>query len=195
MQYNLQPYGKDSDTTGERTIPWFRKNWLETVKDYLPKKRDTALDVGCGNGRFNPILKEFGFKEVTGIDPVEKPNPKYFQFIYMNSGNKEYGNQYLKHEYRGFTFEKLFLHEYVIRNIQNKKPKVDVAFFFGSYHILRQIYRNGFFALVKDVADLAILMMDVSDYMIFEDEYGELDFNFRVKSTTGGRTVIIKMES
>lgn len=187
MNYNLQPYGKDSDTTGERTIYWFRKNWMDTVRDYLPEKRDTALDVGCGNGRFNPILKEFGFKEVTGIDPVEKPNPKYFQFIYNPSG--EHGDP--DGEYRGFTFEKLFLHEYVIRNIQNKKPKVDVAFLFGSFHILRQIYREGILSLLRDVSNNAILMMDNSDVEYFHKYYGTTGYD----QTTFGRTTIINLWS
>ena len=36
-------------------------------------RRDSALDIGCGDGAFLRCLREMGFTEVTGIEPSEEP--------------------------------------------------------------------------------------------------------------------------
>jgi SAM-dependent methyltransferase len=64
--YNLQPYGPDGETTGRRTVEWFARNVIWPAKNLMAGR---ALDIGCGNGRFNRILAEI-FDDVVCIDPI-----------------------------------------------------------------------------------------------------------------------------
>lgn len=147
MDYNLQPYDENGETTGRRTIQWFRENLLPHLKVMLEDVgRDFAIDVGCGNGRFNQIIKEFGFKDVLCCDPAEKPGqmffdgPKYKEFSFFEGGIEDY--------------------------IESGGGVNNVAFFFGSPHILFKTYDN-LESMVKKIAKVAIMMFDADDLETF----------------------------
>jgi hypothetical protein len=75
--YNPQPYGKNGDTTGFRTLGWYREQVYPVMDHYvMGHGSDMCIDVGCGNGRHFPYLKS-RFKTVVGCDPIEVPAEKY----------------------------------------------------------------------------------------------------------------------
>jgi len=71
--YNLQPYGANGDTTGWRTIDWFRQNVLSEISHYL---KGDGLDIGSGNGRLNSLFSPY-FDTLMCTDPIETLNAKF----------------------------------------------------------------------------------------------------------------------
>jgi len=73
--YGLQPYdGSKLDTTGERNLAFLRDNIMSIVDDNI--NGGVCLDVGCGNGRFNSLIKD-KFDTIVCIDPMEQIHPLY----------------------------------------------------------------------------------------------------------------------
>lgn len=176
MNHNLQPYDENGETTGRRTIPWFRKHFMDSLNLIMKDVgRGSAIDVGCGNGRFNQIIKEFGFEFVSCMDPYETPDDRFF---------KEDG-------YENFSFNKCTLgKELIFRDVSKFDDKYDVAFFFGSPHILFKTYSNlGY--MIKRTAKCAIMMFDVDDYWKFKCAF--LDHSTSSSLSVNDETVLIKV--
>jgi len=76
--FNLQPYDSEGDTTGFRTLSWYRRHVFPTLQGAIQQlpSRTYLLDVGCGNGRFVPFFARF-FEQLHCIDPICSINSKY----------------------------------------------------------------------------------------------------------------------
>lgn len=75
MNYNLQPYGKDGDSKGFRTVEWYKAQVAYPLLDRLNYLAiaSSVLDVGVGNGRLIPIFN-VAAKRYLAIDPVCTPD-------------------------------------------------------------------------------------------------------------------------
>lgn len=79
MKYNLQPYGKNGDTTGKRKIAWFEKqviNRLHQSTSTVIMSNQKGCDVGSGNGRLSVLLRGI-VDDLDCIDPVCDFNPRF----------------------------------------------------------------------------------------------------------------------
>ena len=75
--YGLATYDKGDDFHSFRNLEWINNYYLPVVKEALIKK-GSILDIGSGNGRMFPLLKQH-FGRVVGIDPFEKVHPYYME--------------------------------------------------------------------------------------------------------------------
>lgn len=110
MEYNRQPYKGNADTTGWRDLGWFKNKVWPHISIRFPEKVSLVLDVGCGNGRFAPMLRELA-DEVVAIDPVEDPHPDHQEFA---------------------EFRKCHFHDF------EHERKFDAIFFMASFMIIQK---------------------------------------------------------
>ena len=158
-------YTQDGDSAdGRLTIAVFVDEILSVIeKWFLPKGKGVLIDVGCGNGRLNAVLREY-FKEVLFID-------KYFKVInekYVYDNCKFHKADLLELEYDG---------------------KADCILFFTSFYLMKPKYEetmkrcyellnwNGV-VVISDDAKRKDGKLSDSDY-----DLGKLakDFNFTIE--------------
>ncbi len=91
----------------------FNRNKIN-IKNF---KNKTAIDLGCGNGRYTFALKKFGFKKVVGID-ISKKN--------INNAKKH-------------KIKNVFFYTGDILNLNFIKERFDFVFSYGVFHHTRSI--------------------------------------------------------
>ena len=169
MQQNIgkQPYNSsNTDTSGWRNLDFYSNQVYPEVAPLL-KKFTTILDVGCGNGRFNSLIKN-DFDEITCIDSFEKINPIY--------------------DYDNVNF---FMMDFMLPSL-NKT--FDVISFIGSFHPLYDSFGREMFASVKYLSHIGskIIILDEWErnnfYPIDRIQYRE------EKIKVGDRTVVLVLE-
>ena len=58
---------------GRALLPETQALWMEVAGRYLGEARElTILDLGCGTGRFSPLLAEAFGSDVVGVEPADK---------------------------------------------------------------------------------------------------------------------------
>ena len=109
--FNITDY-KNDEVTKLPKIKSLRKDFEDFI---FPEKdiKSICLDVGCGNGRLNQMLKDH-FKTIVCIDPIVEPIEKY---MYKNC-------KYFKKDFFDFQYKENF----------------DAIFFWGSFNILYEYY-------------------------------------------------------
>lgn len=76
--YNLQPYNKEGETTGFRTLKWYEEQVFPIFSEYVSVVK-TAIDVGSGNGRLVRFLSSF-CEELICVDPMCEPKKEFINY-------------------------------------------------------------------------------------------------------------------
>jgi len=143
-KYNIQPIDDfTGDTRGKRKLEWFIDDVFSVIKKYI---RGDVIDIGCGNGRLNPLILPLCTSLVC-VDPVCELDSRFKKNAQFISSH---------------------LHE-----LSNKvEQKFDTILFFGSYYIIANQYGAKTFEYCNAILNkdgTIIFMVDAKDDMLFDN--------------------------
>lgn len=158
----LQPYIGDLDSKGE-------SNRLDVIKDEIIPIISSflgghLLDVGCGNGRLNNLLKEY-VNRITGIDMYREPNPI-------------------------FSYDKFLFRKCSIMDMEN--TSYHTILFYGSFYLHHNIGYKETLIKARELTSNNIIIID--DYKRLTDDEGQGFYSLSTIKSSGLNVVVNQIQ-